>query len=100
MPTRSDGSPEVLITIVESTACHFCRDAEQALAELSGEYPLRVEHLQAIQPVGAALVVRHRVPMLPLVLVEGRYFSHGRLPRGKLRHLLDARRAEGAVGAR
>jgi len=86
---------DVVITIVHTAACHFCADARAGLAELGREHPLRVDYVEATTQAGLALLARHRVPMFPLVLVDGEFFSHGRLPRGKLRRLLDARQPVG-----
>jgi hypothetical protein len=77
-----------LITVVHSAACHFCEDARVALAELCAEIPLQVEWVAAEAPRGEELVAEHRTPMYPLVLVDGVFFSFGRLSRKKLRRLL------------
>ena len=85
----------IAVTMVWTAACHYCADASAALAELSRAYPLRVEQVEATSPAGMALLAQHRVPMFPLVLVDGAFFSYGRLPRGKLRKLLQARQPVG-----
>jgi hypothetical protein len=82
--------PTATITLVHAHACHFCADAEQALAELGREFPLRVELVTAASVAGQALLSEHRPAMLPLVLVDGVFFSQGRLPRRKLRTHLAA----------
>jgi glutaredoxin len=82
------------ITLVTSTGCHFCRDAEEALDELAAEYPLVITSLDLRSPQGGALAQRHRAAMSPLVLLDGVFVSSGRLPRGKLRALLSARARE------
>ena len=79
------------ITVVHAPACHFCDDALQALTELAAAYPLTIELLDAADPRGQQLVAAHRAPMYPLVLTDGQFFSFGRLPRKKLRKLLEAR---------
>lgn len=86
----------VMITLVGAPACHFCEDARAALAEFGHDYELDVDEVDAESDVGADLVARHRPAMFPLVLVDGLFFSVGRLPRGKLRRLLDARDSVGA----
>lgn len=86
----------VLVTLVHSPACHFCDDAQAVLSELADEFPLSVELVSATSPLGARLVRAHRAPMYPLVLVDGAFFSFGRLPRKKLTRLLE-RRAVGSV---
>ncbi len=77
------------ITVVQAPACHFCDDAHAALDALGAQYPLRVHYVEAASAAGTALVRRHRVAMFPLVLLDGAYFSQGRLPVRKLRTLLD-----------
>lgn len=76
------------VTVVHTPACHFCADAQAALTELGAEFPIRVELVEAASERGDALVRTHRPAMYPLVLVDGRFFSQGRLPRRKLRALL------------
>ncbi len=82
---------ETIVTVVTAEACHFCDDAQTELADLAEEYPLRVEVVDARTPQGTRLVRVYRSTMYPLVLVDGEFFSVGRLPRKKLRHLLGSR---------
>jgi glutaredoxin len=84
------------VTLVRAPACHFCEDARAALDDLDGEYDLAVHLVEADSDAGRALVARHRPAMFPLVLVDGAFFSVGRLPRGKLRSLLGAHARTGA----
>lgn len=93
MVTRSTAADPVAVTVVHAPACHFCDDARQALGELAGEFPLTVELVECTDPRGGALMGEHRAGMYPLVLVDGTFFSAGRLPRKKLRALLAARAA-------
>jgi hypothetical protein len=88
------------VTVVTVPACHFCQDAREALGELAGDYPLAVEETAADSPAGQALLHVHGTGMFPLVLVlvEGEFFSAGRLPRRKLARLLAARGAAAAAG--
>lgn len=79
------------ITVVESEACHFCEDAHRALSELAARYPLDVETVDVRSETGQRLMQVHRASMSPLVLVDGEFFSHGRLPRRKLVKLLEQR---------
>ncbi len=79
-----------LVTVVYTAACHLCEDAKAALDDLAGRYQLRVNLVDAATAEGAALVRQHRAAMFPLVLIDGEFFSSGRLPRGKLSRLLDA----------
>jgi hypothetical protein len=95
----------MLITLVHSPACHFCDDAQAALAALAEEFgdarkpdrrhsPVTVELVAAASPAGRRLVSAHRAAMYPLVLLDGEFFSCGRLPRGKLRRELARREVE------
>lgn len=81
----------VRITVVDSEACHFCEDAHRALTALAANYPLAVDTADVRSEAGQALMARHRAPMSPLVLLEGTFFSSGRLPRRKLEKLLKSR---------
>ncbi len=78
------------VTLVHSTACHFCDDARAVLDELARTYPLLIDVVAAEQPRGRALMAEHRAAMYPLVLLDGQFFSTGRLPARKLRKILDA----------
>jgi len=85
----------VVVTVVEAPACHLCDDAKSTLAVLAQSYPMTIQVLSIGSVQGGALMARHRAPMSPLVLLDGQYFSSGRLPRRKLeRRLEKARRAE------
>ena len=89
--TVETGPDAMKVTLVHSPACHFCDDAEEALYELSREYPIEVSVVSVYSAVGATLLAVHRPAMNPLVVVDGRFFSSGRLPRKKLLKLLERR---------
>jgi hypothetical protein len=78
------------ITVVPSPACHFCDDADRVLAELARDHAFALERVPFDTPEGRRLVAVHRPALSPLVLVDGRFFSSGRLPRRKLEALLTA----------
>ncbi|MDT0167356.1 glutaredoxin [Actinotalea sp. AC32] len=89
-------SPPVHVTVVHAPACHFCDDALATLADLRQSWPLVVRVVELESTEGALLVAQHRPAMNPLVLLDGAYFSSGRLPRKKLVKLLAARAVPGA----
>ena len=95
------GQEAMKVTLVHSPACHFCDDAEEALHELSKDYPIDLWVVSIDSAIGATLVAVHRPAMNPLVLVDGAFFSSGRLPRKKLIKLLERRgdRSAAALGA-
>lgn len=88
-PTATQTASALEVTIVHASACHLCDDAEAALAELATRVPLRVAHVDATSEAGQRLLLAHRAGMLPLVLIDGRFFSSGRVPRGAL-HLVES----------
>lgn len=94
--TRAESA---LVTMVTARGCHLCEDARQALAALGQIYPLTVQEVAAHSPAGQALVLEHGTGIYPLVLLDGAFFSAGRLPRRKLARLL-APQAAAATGAR
>ncbi len=75
--------------MVTSPACHLCEDAMDALADLSREFPIEVREVDIRSPEGLGLIERHRPSMPPAVFLDGALFSSGRLPRKKLRRLLE-----------
>lgn len=95
---RRTGDPAA-ITLVVSPGCHFCADADKALAEIASEYPLSVTRIDLRSPEGMELVQRHGAAMSPLVLLDATFVSAGRLPRGKLRSLLSKRQARTQAAA-
>lgn len=98
----SDGAPQpaalrqiraLEVTVVETDGCHFCEDAHGVLDEFANlGYSIDVTTHDLRSPEGQALMQHHRAALSPLVLVEGRFVSQGRLSRGKLTRLLEDRR--------
>jgi glutaredoxin len=95
----TDAPDRTRVTLVHAEACHFCTDAGEALDELARTFALDVRSVPADSDEGRALIAQHRPAMSPLVVVDGAFFSHGRLPRKMLTRLLEARAAD-RVGAR
>jgi glutaredoxin len=93
MSTHPTSAEPVRITVVQSEACHFCEDAQRPLTELAESYPLAADIVDVRTEAGQRLMQVHRASMSPLVLVDGEFFSHGRLPRRKLTKLLEQRRS-------
>jgi glutaredoxin len=87
------------VTVVTASACHFCEDAQETLADLAHKYPLTVQLFAAASESGRVVLGRYGSGMFPLVLVDGEFFSAGRLPRRKLTRLLAARTAASAGAA-
>jgi glutaredoxin len=81
------------VTLLVTTGCHYCEDAGDELAVRAerGDLELRVVRVDSEQ--GVALQAAHRPSMFPLVLLDGKPFSVGRLPRRKLDSALAAGKA-------
>ncbi|HEX6527040.1 MAG TPA: hypothetical protein VF070_44540 [Streptosporangiaceae bacterium] len=95
MTGNESGTGLTRVTVVTAPACHFCEDALDVLTGLRTVYRLTVEEAAADSPAGQVLLRRHGTGMFPLVLVDGEFFSAGRLPRRKLGRLLAARATAG-----
>lgn len=72
------------VVVVTSPGCHFCDDALGLLEELAETYPLRRELVPLCSEVGRSLLVRHRVPFPPILVIDGEFFGYGRISRRKL----------------
>jgi glutaredoxin len=81
------------VTVLVTTGCHYCEDAHGELSARAqrGELELVVVPIESEQ--GQALQTTHRPGMFPLVLLDGKPFSIGRLPRRKLDRALASREA-------
>ena len=86
-PALGAGIP-IVVTLVDAPACHLCGDAKSTLAVLAQSYSIILDVLPVGSERGRRLMNRHRSPMSPLVLLDGQYFSAGRLPRAKLERRL------------
>ena len=89
-PSPQGACAPVVVTLVEAPACHLCDNAKSTLEVLAQSYPMTVHVLSIGSAQGGALMARHRAPMSPLVLLDGQYFSSGRLPQRKLEQRLKA----------
>ncbi len=86
-PSRETGSIDVVV--VRSPACHLCEDAIEALDEIGTTFPLDVRVVEIDSEDGRAILARYRPALSPTVVIDGRLFSSGRLPRKKLQRMLE-----------
>ncbi|BDO42276.1 glutaredoxin [Cellulomonas sp. NTE-D12] len=84
-------STPLAVVVVTAPACHLCDDALQRLRAVAGPADLALRVVELESEEGRDLVARHRPPMSPLVLVDGEFFSSGRLPQRKVEALVRAR---------
>lgn len=81
----------VPVVVVTAPACHLCDDALHRLRAVAEQARLDIRVVELESDEGRALVAAHRPPMSPLVLVDGVFFSSGRLPQRKVDALLRVR---------
>lgn len=70
LPGLGEGSG-ARITLVTTSACHLCHDAQVALASLTPRYAMSVIAVSADSEQGHTLVAEHRPALFPLTLVDG-----------------------------
>ena len=77
--------------------CMIVAQTNAQVDDLAIRYPLTVESIDVRSAEGLRLMARHRAALSPLVLLDGVFFSHGRLPRRKLHKTLAGLYGESAV---
>lgn len=86
-------TPAPTVTLLVTTGCHYCEDARGELTARADVGELELEVVSVDSERGRALQTVHRPSMFPLVLVDGKPFSVGRLPRRKLDRALASSKA-------
>lgn len=76
------------IVLLTKGDCHFCDQAKDVLARLAGEYELEVREVALDSDEGRRLALEAGAPFPPVVFVDGRSFSFGRLSERRLRKAL------------
>jgi hypothetical protein len=80
------------VTVVTAPGCPFYAGVVNTLDKLAERHELTVIEVLAQTPEGVVLVDEFRPAMMPLVLVDGAYFSEGVLPAERLEQRLTAHR--------
>lgn len=78
----------VHITLLTQERCGFCEQAQATLERLTREYPLALTYIDLASAEGRRLALEHGVLFAPGVLLDGAFFSYGRLSERKLRRAL------------
>lgn len=86
------------VLVVTSPGCHFCDDGLGLLEELAEIIPIRVETIPLSSDKGRSLLVRHRAPFPPIVMIDGEFFGYGRISRRKLEAHLSRLASEARTG--
>jgi glutaredoxin len=80
------------ITMVTTSGCDLCRHAKDVLDNLSADFNLDIEIVDAATPKGILLAAQSGMAFPPAVILNGQPFSYGRLSERKLRRALTAQR--------
>ena len=79
------------VLLVTSPGCHYCDDALDLLDELAQAIPMKIRTVPIFSDEGRSIIVRHKVPFPPVLIIDGRFFGYGRVSRRKLEaHLAGA----------
>jgi hypothetical protein len=78
------------IEVVTAPSCHLCEDAHRILLEVGMEFPVRIREIAWDSPEGVRRRIQGAALFPPAIFINGRFFSYGRLSRGRLRKALEA----------
>jgi thiol-disulfide isomerase/thioredoxin len=87
-------SHPVQITLLSQSWCGLCDHAKEVLSRIGADYPLRITEIDLAGEEGQRLAARAGVLFAPGVLVDGEFFSFGRISERRLRRILDQRRQD------
>jgi len=76
------------IVLLSKDDCHFCEQAKEVLGRLGSEYGIDVREVALESGEGQKLALEAGAPFPPVVFLDGRPFSYGRLSERKLRKAL------------
>jgi glutaredoxin len=80
-----------VLTVLTQTSCTFCDQAKETLGRLRQEHPFDIVEVSLDTDEGRTLGERHGVLFAPGILIDGAFFSFGRLSERKLRRELQRR---------
>ena len=73
------------ITLLTQASCAFCDQTKEILSRLTTDYTLNVHEIRLDTDEGRKLAIQHAVMFAPGILIDGQFFSYGRLSERKLR---------------
>ncbi len=74
--------------LVTTHACHYCEDAYADLLARAVRGEITLQTWTATSSTGQRLLSEHRPSLFPLILLDGEFFSAGRLSVRKLERAL------------
>ena len=76
------------VVLLTKTHCDFCEQAKAVLGRLAAEYVLEVREVALESEEGRRLALEAGAPFPPVLFMNGRPFSYGRVSERKLRRAL------------
>ena len=73
------------ITLLTAPHCALCTHAHEVLDRVAVDTPIEIETLSIETPEGQAALGNTAIPFPPLVLLDGRPYSYGRISERRLR---------------
>lgn len=77
------------IVLLTKDDCRLCDQAKATLVRLDGSYELTVREVRLESDEGTGLALQAGVPFPPVLFLDGKPFSYGRVSERKLRKALD-----------
>jgi len=81
------------VTVLTQPSCAYCDQAKEILSRLAPDYSLDINEIGLLTEDGRKLAVANGVMFAPGILIDGKFFSFGRLSEKKLKSKLDRERA-------
>lgn len=79
----------VHVTIISSADCDNCTEVKEFLEQLRLEQPaLAIEELKIDSPGGQELAIEHGILASPGLLIDGKFFSMGKVDKEQLEEKL------------
>ena len=82
---RRLGSSVIEAVLLTKAQCDLCEQAKEVLGRLGHTHELRVREVPLESEEGRRLALEAGAPFLPVLFLDGRVFSYGRLSERRLR---------------
>lgn len=81
----------ITIQLVSTPGCTHCEEVRKVLNEVRPQYPqMQIQELDATNPDGLELVMKHGILASPGVIINGELFTTGGINKGGLVKKLDS----------
>lgn len=86
--TKSDGIGRTEITLVTEPRSDYCDRVKEVLHYLSAEFELTVTEIALASDEGRKLAIENAILTAPGLLIDGVFFSYGKVDEDRLRMTL------------